>query len=343
MWLKDYGRSNHFIYHENINAAYINFQKQFKKWGLQFGLRAEQTISKGHQDVNNSDFIKNYTKLFPTTYISYKVNDTNTFAISYGRRIERPGYSDLNPFQYLLDRYTYQQGNPLLQPQFSHNIEVSYNFKGQLNIALNYTSTQGIMNTVLKTEKAGNNYISYAIKENIASRINEGLAITYNKPIKKWWTANFSANIFNNNYKGIVDKESINVNITSFNFNLSNQFTFKKGWTSEISGFYNYKNLVSSVILAQPIGMFSLGIGKQVMKSKGTLKLNLRDPFWLMKFQGFTAMDKYVTNFQARWDNRRAIIAFTYRIGKNGSQQPKSRHSGAEDEQNRVGSNTNNN
>ena len=129
-WQTDTSRSNHFIYKENINAAYINLQKQLKKLGVQIGLRAEQTIADGNQVTKYISFHKNYTKLFPTTYISYKLNDNNTFGLSYGRRIERPGYQALNPFQYQIDRYTYQKGNPDLQPQFSHNIELSYNYKG---------------------------------------------------------------------------------------------------------------------------------------------------------------------------------------------------------------------
>ena len=103
--------------------------------------------------------------------MSYRATDNNSFAVSYGRRIERPGYQDLNPFQYQLDRYTYRQGNPNLQPQFSHNIEVSYNYKGQLNISANYTTITDIINDVLITTKepGDSNYTTYQTKENIAS------------------------------------------------------------------------------------------------------------------------------------------------------------------------------
>ncbi|GAC1386045.1 MAG: outer membrane beta-barrel family protein [Ginsengibacter sp.] len=341
-WQKDQGRSNHFIYRENINAAYINLQKDFKKWGVQLGLRAEQTISNGHQDINNSDFKLNYTKLFPTTYISYKENENNMFALSYGRRIERPGYHDLNPFQYLLDRYTYQQGNPLLQPQFSHNVELSYNYKGALNIAANYSTTDGIINDILKAEKSGSNYITYVTKENIASSQNVGLSISFNKSIKKWWTTNVYFHAYNNTYKGMVDNQPIHVSFASFDANMSNQFILGKGWTSEVTGFFNYKNLVSSVILARPMGMFSLGVGKQILNKKGTIKFNLRDPFWLMHFDGYTAMNTYTSAVQSKWDNRRAIFAFTYRFGKANGQQQK-RRSSADEEQNRVGGNNNNN
>ena len=82
-WVVDESRSNHFIYKENINAAYINLQKQIKKVGVQLGLRAEQTIAEGNQVTKDIDFKKNYTRLFPTAYISYQADDKNTFGISY--------------------------------------------------------------------------------------------------------------------------------------------------------------------------------------------------------------------------------------------------------------------
>jgi outer membrane receptor protein involved in Fe transport len=337
VWFTDTARSNHFIYKEMINAAYVNVQTQIKKWGIQVGLRVEQTVSKGNQVVKNSKFDKDYTKVFPTTYISYQLNDKNTLGLSYGRRIERPGYQDLNPFQYLLDRYSFLQGNPLLQPQFSHNVELSYNYKGQLNIATNYTKTTDIINDVIKNEKTGENFTSYRTKENVASRVNVGIAISYNKPLTKWWSINAFANAYNNYYKGIVNNELISLDITALSGNLSNQFTFKKGWSAELSGFYNSKNLVSSVILAKPMGMFALGVGKQVLNNKGSIRVNIRDPFYLMKFRGNTEMATFTNDVNVRWDNRRFIVTLVYRFGKSTQQQsPRKRTGAAQDEQNRV-------
>ena len=337
-WKNDTSRSNHFIYKENINAAYVNLNKQLKKWGVQLGLRAEQTIVDGNQMTQHATFHKNYTKLFPTSYISYKMNDSNTFALSYGRRIERPDYESLNPFQMQLDRYTYQQGNPLLQPQFSHNIELSYNFKGQLNVSANYTNTSDIINDVLISEKLGNdsNYTTFQTSQNIASSQNIGLSVSYNKQLKKWWTINIFTNLFNNHFKGVIDNENINVNSTAFNGDASSQFTFNKGWSGEISGWFNTKQLVSSAILAKPMGMFSFGAGKQILKQKGTIRVNVRDPFWLAKFRGSTDLDKGVTIISSKWDNRRLNVTFTYRFGKTNNQPQRRRNSSADDETNRV-------
>lgn len=338
-WLNDETRSNHFIYKENINAAYVNLQKQIKKFGIQLGLRAEQTIAEGNQVIKEVEFKRNYTKLFPTAYFSYKLTDNNTFGLSYGRRIERPGYRDLNPFQYQLDRYTYRQGNPDLQPQFSHNIELSYNYKGALNVSTNYTTVTDIINDVLitKREPGDSNYTTYQTKQNIASNKNVGLSVSYNSKLTKWWSINVSLNVYNNHYKGTIDNEQIDVGLTSFDGNMSSQFTFKKGWSAEVSGFYVGENLESSAILSLPMGMFSVGGGKKILKDKGSIRLNIRDPFYLMSFRGSTDLNKGYTQIHSYWDNRRAIITFTYRFGKTNGQAPRRRTTGTDAEQNRVG------
>lgn len=337
-WENDETRSNHFIYKEHINAAYVNLQKQVKKLGIQLGLRAEQTIAEGNQVIKAIVFKRNYTKLFPTAYVSYQLNDNNTLGLSYGRRIERPGYQDLNPFQYPLDRYTYREGNPDLQPQFSHNIELSYNYKGALNLSVNYTTVDDIINDVLITKRqpGDSNYTTFQTKQNIASNKNIGLSVSYNTKLTKWWSINASLNVFNNHYKGTIDGEQIDLGLTSYTANMSSQFTFNKGWTAEVSGFYLAKNLESSAILSLPMGMFSVGGGKKILKDKGSVRLNLRDPFYLMSFRGSTDLNKGYTQIHSYWDNRRAIITFTYRFGKANGQAPRRRTTGADDEKNRV-------
>src|SRR5437868_5891268 len=107
----DSGRSNHFIYDENINAAYINYSRPLgKKWSAQFGLRLENTTANGNSKgytfntaqnkflYTETKFKRSYTQLFPTVYLQYSANAKNQFVINYGRSIERPDYQDMNPF-----------------------------------------------------------------------------------------------------------------------------------------------------------------------------------------------------------------------------------------------------
>jgi iron complex outermembrane recepter protein len=126
----DFNRSNHFIYEENINAAYVNLSGYVsKKINAQLGLRLENTNAKGNQLTTGENFDRQYTQLFPTAYFQYKANEKNNFGLNYGRRVRRPDYQSLNPFIRFIDRYTYSQGNPDLKPQLSDNIELSHTYK----------------------------------------------------------------------------------------------------------------------------------------------------------------------------------------------------------------------
>jgi outer membrane receptor protein involved in Fe transport len=105
--------------------------------------------------------------LFPTAFLQYAADKTNSFVLNYGRRIRRPNYESLNPFIEFLDRYTYQQGNPNLRPQFSHNIELSHTFKGFLTTTLNYTQTNDIIQQVIEQNHATNE--TFVKQANIAT------------------------------------------------------------------------------------------------------------------------------------------------------------------------------
>lgn len=339
-WKVDNTRSNRFKYRENINAAYINYSRQIKKWGIQTGLRMENTIAKGVQAGNavqkDTSFRKNYTQLFPTAYLSYALNGKNQFGLSYGRRIERPNYQDMNPFQYFLDQYTYRQGNPNLTPQFTHNIELSHNYRKVLNTTLSYSVTTDILNDILKQNDQTK--VTFQTKENIAKRQTLGLSVSYNAPLKKWWTNSFFMNVNHSRYEGIVSNKLLDVSLVSAMFNASEQFQFAKTWTAEVNGFYRTSMLETGMFLIRPMGVVSFGFGKQILKNKASLKLNVYDPFYIQKVKvviDYENIDAVVLN---RWDNRRVGITFIYRFSKGQNTQPQRRkNNSTQEEQNRVG------
>ncbi|HEY0040598.1 MAG TPA: outer membrane beta-barrel family protein, partial [Flavisolibacter sp.] len=339
-WDTDNTRSNHFVYKENIHAAYLNLSRQVKKWGFQTGLRVENTVAEGNQLGNavqkDTSFKRNYTQLFPTAYISYNLNETNTFGLSYGRRIERPNYQDMNPFQYFLDQYTFRQGNPNLTPQFTHNIELSHNYRSALNTTLSYSYTTDILNDILKQNDETK--VTFQTKENVASRKVLGLSSSYNASITKWWTTSLFANVAYNHYQGIVNNTNLNVKMTTFMANMSQQFRFAKTWSAEINGFYRSTAQETGMFLIRPMGVISFGFAKQLMNNKASLKLNIYDPFYIQKAKvdiQFGNIDAYVLN---QWDNRRVGLTFTYRFSKGQNAAPQRRRtSSAQEEQNRVG------
>jgi outer membrane receptor protein involved in Fe transport len=329
----DFNRSNHFVYEENINAAYVNLSTSLsKKISVQAGLRLENTNAKGVQLTTGDEFVRNYTQLFPTVYFQYKWNEKNNFGANFGRRIRRPNYESLNPFIRFIDRYTYSQGNPNLKPQFSNNIELSHTYANFLTTTLNYTATNDIIQQVI--EQKGQE--AYATQANIASLKQFGIAISANKAITKWWTNSLNVNIFNNSYKGIVNNTFISLTTTSFIVTGTQQFKLSQTLTAELSGRYR-NGWLEGVMRAKPVGFIGAGLSKQVMKNKGTLRLTARDIFHTQKFRGVGKYGNVDFNFQEVNDTQVVAIGFTYRFSKGKKIAPTKRTAGsANEEQERI-------
>ena len=333
-WIPD-SRSNHFIYDENINAAYVNATKQLKKWTLQGGLRVENTIAKGFQVTNDSTFKRNFTNIFPSVFISYAINAKNSLTISYSRRITRPNYQDLNPFTYFLDSLSYRQGNPYLLPQFTHNFELTHSFKGKLITTLNYNNTSDVISQIFKQNTQTK--IVFFTADNVAKFTNMGISITAPITVRKWWNTNLFTNIYNNHYKGIYNGGPLDIAYTSFMANITNTFTIKQGFSLELSGFYRAKG-VDQLTINEPIYQMSFGGQKNILKNKATIRLNVRDPFAWQHYRGITEYGSIYASIRSKFDVRQVTATFTYRFGKNSQQAPTRRRTSAtQDEQNRVG------
>ncbi|HET9431698.1 MAG TPA: outer membrane beta-barrel family protein, partial [Chitinophagaceae bacterium] len=326
-------RSNHIVYNETINAAYLIFSKSSKKWELTAGLRLENTISKGHQISNDSTFKRDYTNLFPNLGVGYTANEKNQFNFSYSRRISRPDYDDLNPFTFFLDSLTYGQGNPYLQPQFTHNLELSHTYNKFLTTTLNYTQTDDIITELLKqdTEKK----VTYQTRDNFSSMKQFGLAVMANIPVRKWWSSNVYVNVYNNHYKGLYQTDPIDVRYTAFTANMNNNFTIGKGWGAELGGWYRGKS-PEGLLVADPMGSLNAGITKQIFKKKGSLKLGIRDILYTSQFSGYAKYSDVDVVIGARRDSRQVTLNFNYRFGKSNIAPERRRKGGASDEQNRV-------
>ncbi len=339
----DVTKTNQFQYKENINAAYININKQFGKFGLQTGLRYENTQYSGKQFGNllqkDSLFSRNYGSLFPTVFVSYNADKNNQLAVSLGRRIQRPAYQDLNPFLFFLDEYTYQSGNPFIRPQFTNNVELTHTFKGWLTTTLNYNHTKDYHMETFEQARVNGNTSGYATivrRGNIGKVDAGGLAISAQVPVAKWWTAMLYTNLNHSRFYGELYGENLNLSATNLLFNVNNQFRFSKGWSAELSGFYRTKG-VEGQIMIEPLGQTSAGVSKTIMQGKGSVKLAVRDLLYTNQVTGNINFNTTEARFNNRRDSRVANFTFTYRFGKPlKGPQPKRKASGADSEQNRV-------
>ena len=312
----DFDKTNTFTYQENINAAYINYNKQWKKWGLQMGLRAEHTDVQGDQvgnaQRNDSSFTRSYLNLFPTTYLSYQADDKHQFSLNYGRRIDRPDYQSLNPFVFFIDNYTYQAGNPFLQPQLTSNVELSHLFKGYLTTTLNYSKTNGVFAQSF-TQK---DFATIVSQENVGTRTNMGIAINAQLETKKVFSTNIYLNYSYDSFQGEVNGDPLDNKINMLLVSVNNQFKFNKGWSAELSGWYRTKGIEGQIIVS-PLSQVTLAAQKQILKNKGTLKLGIRDLFYTNAPKGTINFSNTAATFANRRDSRIVTLGFVYRFGKN--------------------------
>jgi len=336
----DTTKTNHFLYRENINAAYVNMTKQYKKLTAQIGVRLENTNYSGHQLGNgvsvisqDSSFSRSYVNLFPTAFFSYDLNDKNQFTLNYGRRIDRPAYADLNPFLFFLDQYTYQAGNPYLQPQYTQNVELGHSYRHWLNTTLNYSYTKNFFTETF--EQSGQATI--VRNGNIGSRQNAGIAVSAQVPVAKWWNAMLYSNLNYNKFSGMLYGENINVSATTLLLNINNQFTLPDGWGGEISGFYRTKGVEGQVIV-DPLGQASAAVSKKILNNKATIKASIRDIFYTNGAHGYINFQETEATFSNHRDSRVVALTFTWNFGKplKGVTEARAHNNGAGDEQNRV-------
>ncbi len=330
-WVPDANRTNHFVYDETIHAAYINGNCDWKKWGLQAGLRMEHTRSKGNSITTNKVVERTYTNLFPSLFLTHTVNADNQLRFAYSRRIDRPNYLSLNPFVYVMDPYTYSEGNPFLRPQYTNAFEVGYTYKNETSITLSYNRTSDVISQV-------NEQVGEALKQttvNLSVLNNYNLSLSFPLTLTKWWNMRQSADIFLNRYNAVWLGKPLDNRGIAANLNMSHNLVLPHGITAEIVAFYR-SPFVDGMFQGKGTGQVSVGLQKSLWEKKASLKLNVSDVLKTGQFGGYVNNPDVYIRFTSRWETRVARVTFTYNLGKRDLKGIRQRRTSLEDEQRRV-------
>lgn len=334
--LPDYGKTNHFLYRENINSGYVSASRDYKRFSFQAGLRLENTIANGHQLGNaqkpDSVFKQNYTSLFPTFYAQYKLDSAGKQQLSfnYGRRIERPDYDQLNPFLSPLDKFTYYTGNPFLKPSYINEFELGYTYKN-ITLTANYSKTVDDVNETIQIL----NGIYYSRPGNLGSVQFLTLNLDATFDPAKWFNFHFFTFVQNRHtqsdfYTGQLDSRG-----TFYYFRPILQFKTGKDWTIQADGFYQSK-VTNAQFVAGEKHRVNLGLSKKISPSI-SVKLAVNDVFNSFVNDGvINNLANTLADYRNKPDSRQIAVAFGYRFGKAIADQRKHNANGAESEQNRV-------
>src|SRR5258705_5789274 len=237
----DTARSNHFVYDENVNAVYFNYQRTIKKLDFQAGVRMENTESEGDLtsagNTDDKNVKRNYTDFFPSGGVTYNANKNNSFAVVYSSRIDRPDYQDLNPFEYKLDELSFRKGNPFLNPQYSDKIELSHTYKYATTTSVSYSYTTDFFAQITDTFSGGKSILA---PRNLATEKVTSLDVSTSQQPAKWYSIYCNLSLYRQAYDAdFGNGKTINTSFLIFSLYAQNTFKLPKGFTFEISGWYN--------------------------------------------------------------------------------------------------------
>lgn len=333
--IPDLGKTNHFIYEENINAVYGNVSKKWEKFKVTGGLRIENTNVKGTQITTNQINKRNYTQLFPSAVLSYDLTDKSNLEINLSRRITRPSYNQLNPFKFYLDPTTMKAGNPDLNPQITMNYELTYSLSNKYFATLSYSRNSDNITDILKPVIENGQIVTVQTIENLNSASYFGLNLIAPVKVTQWWDMNNSANFYYGSYTGNVSGTQIN-NKGNFTFSINsiNSFKLGNGFTAELTGNYKAREIYAYLNVS-PNWYLNIGAQKK-FKNNSVLKLSFTDVFFTSNIKGQTLYNDYLENFAVKRDTRVATLSYTYNFGSSKNGQPR-KTGGAEDLKQRVG------
>ena len=331
--------SNKFDYTEIVNALYVNYNRALSdKFNLQVGVRMENTNSEGKlsslQAQTDADVKRDYTDFFPSGALTYSVNKKNSLNLTYSRRIDRPSYQDLNPFETRLDELTYQKGNAFLRPQYTNIVELTHTFMSRFNTTLGYSHIKDFRAPIIDT--AGKNK-SFRTTKNLASQDLLNLSISAPLAPFKWWNIFMVFNGYHSQYHADFGQgKVIDLGVTAYSAFLQQTFSLKEGLSIEVSGFFNSPNLYGGTFKTKAMGGVDLGIQKPIFNGKGNFKIGLTDIFNTLHFSGQSDFGGTAINVSARWESQQLRATMSYRFGNNQVKAARQRKLSSEEESKRL-------
>jgi iron complex outermembrane receptor protein len=341
----DRERSNDFDYTENINAAYVSYNRPIKKFTIQFGIRAEQTVAKGEshgQKWNGTEYIgydsifnRDYLNLFPSGAISFTKNPNNQFNLTFSRRIDRPSYQDLNPFEFKMDEYTYNKGNTQLRPQYTNNIGISHTYKYKLTTSLNYSHINDVFTQLIDTAERSKIFIT---RKNLATQDIASININYPLQIR-WYSAYANLNTYYSHYKAnFGEGRSIDLDVFAYNIYTQHSAKLGKGITAELTLWYTSPSIWQGTFKSKPMWAMDAGLQKIILKGKGNIKAAVSDIFQTMRWGGYSNFAGQYVRASGGFESRQFKLNFSYRFGNMQVKSARQRKAGLEDENQRVSS-----
>lgn len=325
--------SNHFIYKENVMAAYASYKSPIgTKLDFQLGLRAEHADINGNSVTGNQINTQSYLDLFPSLFLQHKVSDKYAINYNVNRRITRPYYRMLNPYVFYIDPLTTEEGNPDLKPQYANNFEMSHVIKGAYQFTLGYARTTNAFGQVMTQDEASRKTVIRM--ENYDKEENFSLRMVIPVDIAKYWSASNMIHLYNNKYQTLLGTEFLDITQFSYMLRSQHNITLPKGFKVEMVGMY-LSPFIEGQIRLQGFGWMDAGITKSFAEDRWSLTLNGTDLFRTQRIRGKIDFDKINTDLRQYNSNQGIRVTLRWKFSQ-GESFKVSERSGSTEERDRL-------
>lgn len=310
----DTSRTNRFLYDEFVAATYISFSQKINKIEYQIGIRAEKSDVRGNSiDLKGRQISvpdTSYLNFFPTAFIAYQLNEKSHFGLSFSRRINRPEYQSLNPFETIFDIYTSEKGNPYLKPQYSNNAELKFTYKYAMNVSVGYTHTRDYSQFISRQQ--GDR--TFSTNENVGTLANTYLSVGAPMNFKPWWDGYISLTGFHNRYLGFLPQGRLDVRVFGMNYYVQQNFRIGKGWSMQLSSWFNSATK-QAVEFNRSIGSLDYTVRKSMMKDRASLRVTFLDMLNTQRWEQRVMFADLNYTYRRKWESRGVRLEFNWSFG----------------------------
>jgi hypothetical protein len=331
-WTVDPGKTNHFIYRENINAAYATVGHTVRKVEVQLGLRAEQTNTTGTSLTTGQRTDRHYLNLFPSVSAQYNKSEKVQLGFAYSRKIDRFAFGIVNPFVTYVSQYRYVQGNPAISPSFSHNFEFTHSYNNVLSTSISYGHHTNVLvdsyRQIEGTPVVVNSFRNYRSAESVSA------STTLMKPLLsgKWRTVTTLGVEYARVSSPVLGLSAARpAGYLSSNHTL----TLPHGFKAEASAMYMSPMTFGGLAFNARFNA-GLGVSKSLLKDAATLTLNVTDVFNTQQ-NGYTVLGNGINSINLdKIETRFVKLNFSYKFGNQRVKGSQRRSSGIEAEKSRM-------
>jgi outer membrane cobalamin receptor len=312
--------SNTFDYAEQIHAAYGILGGSLGDVSAQGGLRVERALTTFDQQTLGETFDNNYFSLFPSGHLSYKPTQSNTFKVSYSKRVRRPHTGQLNPFGDYDDPTFIYRGNPDLKPEYTHSLEAGYSRLGEkytLRLTPYYRHTTSAISRHEQTTPEGVTVLTF---ENFATEDSYGTELVGSLTLGKWLKGNASLNA----YKRVTDGSNLSSELSSgalgFRTRASLTSELGRGVTLQLSQHYRSPMDIPGGRIASSMRT-NAALKKELLSGRASLSLRASDVFSTTGFEMERDRERYYQVFSREANRRGLSLSFRYNFGREDKQR----------------------